>query len=185
MWEITAGILDADCHMAGSLQMSFWLKILFDAQAPECLPPETWPIDSAGSVSFWGYLNQQPKPGGSKFLIILPLAFWEVWDFKVFFWTPSSEEIHYWEGRGEGVTGQRWGKWQETRVQLREQGANPSHGRGLSHFCPWCWWLDRILWIKGTWYLPGRKSVLYAMANILRRGRSYTLSITAASIKAN
>lgn len=52
--------------MAGSLQMSFWLKILFDAQAPECLPPETWPIDSAGSVSFWGYLNQQPKPGGSK-----------------------------------------------------------------------------------------------------------------------
>ena len=52
--------------MAGSLQMSFWLKILFDAQASECLPPETWPIDGAGSVSFGGYLNQQPKPGGSK-----------------------------------------------------------------------------------------------------------------------
>lgn len=30
-----------------------------------------------------------------------------------------------------------------------------------------------------------KKSVLYAMANIQERGRSYTLSITAASIKAN
>lgn len=39
--------------------------------------------------------------------------------------------------------------------------------------------------VKGTWYLPERKSVLYPMANIQKRGRSYTLSITAASIKAN
>ena len=39
--------------------------------------------------------------------------------------------------------------------------------------------------VKGTWYLPGRKSVLHPMANIQKRGRSYTLSIIAASIKAN
>lgn len=54
------------CGPSHSLQMSFWLKVLFDSQASECLPPETWPIDGAGSVSFGGYLNQQPKPGGSK-----------------------------------------------------------------------------------------------------------------------
>ena len=136
--------------MAGSLQMSFWLKILFDAQASECLPPETWPIDGAGSVSFGGYLNQQPKPGGSKvsfhnsaFSILGGMRFQ-----SIFFWTPSAAEEKY-------IRGGTWreelqdtpllaetkdggsGKKQEYSSESREP--TPSHLEGPTHFCPWCW----------------------------------------------
>lgn len=82
-----------------------------------------------------------------------------------------------------GVTGQPLlartkdgGSGKKQRVQLREQGANPlPSGRAYSL-------LSLVLvtgqnsLVKGTWYLPGRKSVLYAMANIQERGRSCSIN---------